>query len=400
MNRRLFDLVLVVSAAAVAMTVTLVGTDNRAVQLLFTLPLVLYLPGYALTAALFPGRWPGTAERIAMSLGLSLVLAVLVGLPLALAPWLRRHGLAVVAHITLAQQVYNGVAERVRAALGWRCFDHWVDVYACTSPHVLTQLAARGYPGAKLRVVPSPIDIERFRPRGRAIARRALGWPEDAFIVAYLGTISPLRFPADEVLRALHLALTHIPDLRLAVSAPVDTHPYNVAWAADHLRPVASRSLLPVSVQLRDLDEEQKVAFYNAADVVLLPFRAAVAVEPPLTLLEAMACGAVVAVGPGANHSGIVSNGINGLTFDSPEELALKLRILAGGGASLQHMLGAAARACIVEHNSPATVAQRLATLWETLGACERSNPVPSTLLPHSNAERSTPKSKIVCRSL
>jgi uncharacterized membrane protein len=64
------------------MTVTLVATDNRAVQLLFTLPLVLWLPGYALTAALFPGHWPGTAERIAMSLGLSLVLAILGGLAL------------------------------------------------------------------------------------------------------------------------------------------------------------------------------------------------------------------------------------------------------------------------------------------------------------------------------
>ncbi|MEP7188558.1 MAG: glycosyltransferase family 4 protein, partial [Roseiflexaceae bacterium] len=96
--------------------------------------------------------------------------AHLVGLPLALAPMLRRRGIPVVSHITLAQQSYRDPVERLRAAVGWRCFDRWVDAYACTSEVVRAALAAQGYPAAKLRLVPPPIDVGRFHRVDRAAA--------------------------------------------------------------------------------------------------------------------------------------------------------------------------------------------------------------------------------------
>jgi glycosyltransferase involved in cell wall biosynthesis len=309
--------------------------------------------------------------------------AHLVGLPLALAPWLRRRGISVVSHVTLAQQSYRGPVEQLRAALGWRCFDRWVDAYACTSEVLRSALAAQGYPAAKLRVVPPPIDLGRFHRMDRAVARRALGLPEDAFQVIYIGTVSPLRFPADEVLRALSLAAEHIPNLCLAVFAPVGTHPYNLTWAAGHVRRAVAGSALPVSVELRDLSEEQKLALYCAADVVLLPFNAPVAVEPPLTLLEAMACQATVAVAPAANRSQIVANRWNGIAYSAPEELARRLVQLHALGAPTQRALGAAARASVVEQYSFAAVAQVLAGLWRELAAVRGAN----VLVQQSGAE-------------
>ena len=308
--------------------------------------------------------------------------AHLVGLPLALAPWLRRRGIAVVSHVTLAQQSYRGPVERLRAAIGWRCFDRWVDAYACTSQAVSDALAAQGYPAAKLRVVPPPIDVGRFHRVDRAAARRALGLPEDAFPVVYIGTVSPLRFPAEQVLRALTLAAEHIPNLRLAVFAPVGTHPYNLTWAAGHVRRAVAGSALPVAVEPRDLSEEQKIALYCAADVVLLPFSAPVAVEPPLTLLEAMACQATVAVAPAANRSQIVANRWNGIAYSAPEDLAQRLVQLHALGEPVQRALGAAARASIVERYSFAAVAQVLAGLWRDLGGgagCECLDRSPGT---------------------
>jgi glycosyltransferase involved in cell wall biosynthesis len=297
--------------------------------------------------------------------------AHLVGLPLALAPWLRRRGIPVVSHVTLARQSYRGPVERLRAAIGWRCFDRWVDAYACTSDVVRAALATQGYPAAKLRVVPPPIDVGRFHRVDRAVARRALGLPEDAFQVIYIGTISPLRFPAEEVLRALSLAAEHIPSLSLAVFAPVGTHPYNLAWAAGHVRRAVAGSALPVLIEPRDLSEEQKIALYCAADVVLLPFSAPVAVEPPLTLLEAMACQATVAVAPAANLSQLVANRWNGIAYSAPEELAQRLVQLHALGAPVQRALGAAARASVVERHSFAAVAQVLAGLWRDLAAAQ-----------------------------
>lgn len=294
--------------------------------------------------------------------------AHLVGMPLALAPWLRRRGLATVAHITLARQAYRGPVERLRAAIGWRCFDRWVDAYACTSEAVRAALARQGYPQAKLKVVPPPIDVGRFHRVERTAARRALGLSEDGFLVAYIGTVSPLRFPAEQVLRALRLAAEQIRDLRLAIFAPVGTHPYNLAWAAGHVRRAAALSTLPVSIEPRDLDEEQKIALYCAADVVLLPFSAPVAVEPPLTLLEAMACQATVAVAPAANCSKIVADRWNGIAYSSPDDLARRLVELQSMREPGRRALGAAARASVVEHYSFASVARELSGLWAELG--------------------------------
>ncbi len=315
---------------------------------------------------------PRIARTIqALHTGSRIGVAHLIGIPLALAPWLRRHGIRIVAHVPLAEHSYRDPAERMRAALGWRIFDRWVDAYACTSEHVRAQLAALGYPAAKLRSVPAPVDLQAFQRADRAAARAALGLPAGDFVVAYMGTISPLRFPAHAVLRALCIAADDIPNLRLAVCAPVSTHPYNVAWASGHLRQAISASGLPASLELRDLTEEQKTALYSAADVVLLPFSAPVAVEPPLTLLEAMACQALVVAAPAANRSRIVVDGANGATFDSPEELAVRLKQLHTLLAPQRAALGAAARATVVEQHSFTAVTRALAATWAALEAQE-----------------------------
>src|SRR4051794_27602344 len=53
---------------------------------LLTIPLVLFLPGYALVTALFPSMVVPTVERILMAIGGSIVLAIVVGLVLGALP--------------------------------------------------------------------------------------------------------------------------------------------------------------------------------------------------------------------------------------------------------------------------------------------------------------------------
>jgi uncharacterized membrane protein len=80
MNTRAFDLVAVSALAALDMTVTLMVPEAGTARMLLALPLVLFLPGYALTAAVFPTQRTGAAERLLFSLGLSLAVAVFGGL--------------------------------------------------------------------------------------------------------------------------------------------------------------------------------------------------------------------------------------------------------------------------------------------------------------------------------
>jgi uncharacterized membrane protein len=84
----LHDLVLTVVWALLGVGAVLLDMPTVP-RVVFGLPLVLFLPGYALTSALFPGRdGPDGIERIALGLGLSLATLPIVALALNYSPWL------------------------------------------------------------------------------------------------------------------------------------------------------------------------------------------------------------------------------------------------------------------------------------------------------------------------
>src|SRR5437899_947045 len=82
MNQRSLDIFCVMGitivAVALVFALPLANVPGRAL----TLPLVLVLPGYALTSALFPRQVLGVPERVVFSLALSLVIVILGGLVL------------------------------------------------------------------------------------------------------------------------------------------------------------------------------------------------------------------------------------------------------------------------------------------------------------------------------
>lgn len=62
--------------------------NESPLRIIFALPVVLFIPGYALIAALFPGNEEiDTLERVALSFGLSIAVVPLIGLALNYTPW-------------------------------------------------------------------------------------------------------------------------------------------------------------------------------------------------------------------------------------------------------------------------------------------------------------------------
>ncbi|CAG0927117.1 hypothetical protein TFLX_00362 [Thermoflexales bacterium] len=82
MLRQLNDLILVVGVAILAVVVLLAMPGVLPLRILCAVLLVLILPGYALTAAFFPGHFLDIPQRVLFSLGLSLAVTALVGLSL------------------------------------------------------------------------------------------------------------------------------------------------------------------------------------------------------------------------------------------------------------------------------------------------------------------------------
>ena len=88
MNRRELDLVLVTLCSLVLLLIVVAIPSLEPLHIILGLPFVLFLPGYALMAALFPRKDDVDAiERIAISLGLSIAVVPLIGLALNYSPW-------------------------------------------------------------------------------------------------------------------------------------------------------------------------------------------------------------------------------------------------------------------------------------------------------------------------
>ena len=86
-NRPFFDIVLVMVWVVAALVAVFWAAEGSVFRLVAGLPLVLYLPGYTLVAALFANRPLDRATRILLSVAASLVLTILCGLLLNALPW-------------------------------------------------------------------------------------------------------------------------------------------------------------------------------------------------------------------------------------------------------------------------------------------------------------------------
>jgi len=87
MRRRSNELIAVVVIAGLSAVLTIFLPANSIVRLLCALPLVFFLPGYAITSALLTQGSLGGVERLLFSLGTSVAVTALSGLVLHLTPW-------------------------------------------------------------------------------------------------------------------------------------------------------------------------------------------------------------------------------------------------------------------------------------------------------------------------
>jgi uncharacterized membrane protein len=82
MSRQPNDLTVVIVSAVLCAILTQIASAFPLIRLVAALPLVLFLPGYAISVAIFPRRFFGVVERLLLSLGLSLIGVALAGLAL------------------------------------------------------------------------------------------------------------------------------------------------------------------------------------------------------------------------------------------------------------------------------------------------------------------------------
>ena len=239
-----------------------------------------------------------------------------------------------------------------------------------------------GADAARISLIPSAVDVERYRPMPQAAARASLGLDPDAEFIVYVGRVIPRKD-----IRNIVRALPHLNAAReargnqarplLLIVGGETTEPSVAATPEIGVLQALARDM-GVADQLRFVGRRQPAdlfRWYSAADVaVTTPWY-----EPfGLTPLEAMACGTPVI---GAAVGGIaftIADGETGFLVPPryPRALAARLDLLLDN-PPLRQRLGSAGVARVVQFFSWPRVGAETAALYDRV--LERSTHEPET---------------------
>lgn len=183
-------------------------------------------------------------------------------------------------------------------------FANTADLVLAPSEFVARRLRTQGV-GRPIEVLPTGVDLERFRPGDRGVARRLLGLHPDERVLLYVGRLDReknLEFLIDAVARV------RAPRLRLLLVGR--------GTRADALRRLVAARGLADRVELRGgCQPDGLPAYYRAADAFVF---ASTTETQGLAVLEAMACGLPVVAVRASGIEEVVTDGVSGLLV--PEE--------------------------------------------------------------------------------
>jgi glycosyltransferase involved in cell wall biosynthesis len=232
-------------------------------------------------------------------------------------------------------------------------------VVVTNSASGLERHVARGYPRARMRLIPNGVPLPTTATPDRRAVRAELGLPEDALVIGRVGRDHPQK-DLPTLLHAVALLRERGTEAVLAVVG----EGYRIGEAGfDHA--VAAAGLTGIVH-----------GYGRRADAATLPAAFDLAVSSsafgencPNAVLEAMAVGVPVVTTDVGDSARVV--GDTGLVVPprDPAALAAALERLSRAGADERHRLGAAAARRIVDHYSVAVMADRYEALYRELAA-------------------------------
>lgn len=221
------------------------------------------------------------------------------------------------------------------------------DAIVTSAEHMRRSLAELGVPG--VRVVPNPVDLDRFKaappPEG---ARAELGARDGEVVVAHVSNLKALKRPFDFLDAA---AMARRADDRL-VFAVIGDGPLREELADA----VAARGLAGAFRFLGWVEHDELPRLLNAVDVVAMP---SAGEAQALVYLETAGCERTLVASDIPAAREVVDDGRTGLLFPTADVEALAAAILlAAGDPELRVRLGGEARRRVRRHSLDRVVAQ------------------------------------------
>lgn len=224
-----------------------------------------------------------------------------------------------------------------------------------------------GAVGSKIAIIPPGVDLDRFHPIEKTVAKREVGIPCGDKNIMFAGRIEPLK-GIDTLIRAMALIRQRYPKvIENTCVAIIGGDPWSDNPDAEMERLQSLR---------QDLDIHDFVMFLGAKDQTILPYYYAAAemvVMPShyesfgMVALEAMAMGRPVIASEVGGLAYLVQDGVTGYHVPSrnPEALAERIYELLTN-EECREQLGRAARLS-AERFDWAIIAGRILALYQTL---------------------------------
>ncbi len=220
---------------------------------------------------------------------------------------------------------------------------------------------------SRIRIVPSGVDVDRFRPICRGEARHALSLSTDERLIVYVGRVLP-RKDVENVIRAVARLReqSRRPVRLIVVGGETDNADLDREPEMSRLVAIAGRLGARDAITFVGRRPSDRLRwYYSAADV----FASTPWYEPyGLTPIEAMACATPVVCSAVGGITFTVVDGVTGFLVPpgDPDQLADRLeRIL--NDDDLRTRMADAARRRVEEEFTWTTVARRTADVYHEL---------------------------------
>jgi glycosyltransferase involved in cell wall biosynthesis len=220
-----------------------------------------------------------------------------------------------------------------------------------TTTNVLKEEVSRLAGGKPVFYLPPPIPTNYFKKLDKDECRRILGLGPRTLYVGYTGTLNKFRR-----LEVIIKALRQVDEQVKLIISLTNIKPKRLIELKKFLMRDKVRFVSVKDIRL----------FYSSLDLLVYPVEREGAIEPPLTLLEAMSCGCPVAAYRNVITSKLVLDGHNGFLFSSPENLAEVIGKLARGELDME-AVSESARKTILQNYDASVLRNSYVEVYEKL---------------------------------